>query len=276
MLMLVDFNKNNILLIVNCRIGFIGEEMLTLVGIGLHDEKDLTLRGIEAAKSADKVYIELYTSVWHGKSELEKIIGKDIVELKRADLEQHSDKLIEEAKTNNIVILIPGDPMIATTHSILIEAAKNAAIGANIIHNASIVSAIGETGLHIYKLGASATVPFLEKTGGKLPESVYNTLKMNRANGLHTLLLLDITPEKSMTANEAMKLMMAIEEQRKEDMFTGDTEVIVFARTGSGEDSAIAFGKVSELMAKDFGEPPMVLIVPGILHFSERDFLNSM
>jgi len=249
--------------------------MLTLVGIGLHDEKDLTLRGIEAAKQADKVYIELYTSVWHGKDELEKIIGKEITELKRADLEQHSDKIVEKAKASDVVILIPGDPMIATTHSILIEAAKKAGITANIIHNASIVSAIGETGLHIYKFGASVTVPFLEKTGGKLPESVYNTLKMNRANGLHTLLLLDITPEKSMTANEAMKLMMTIEKQRKEDVFTGDTEIVVFTRAGS-EIPSIVFGKVSDLVAKDFGKPPMVVIVPGILHFSEKDYLDIM
>jgi len=243
--------------------------MLTLIGIGLHDEKDLTLRGIDAAKSADKVYIEMYTSVWHGKSELENIIGKEIIELKRADLEQHSDKIVEEAKTSNVVILIPGDPMIATTHSILIEAAKKADIGANIIHNASIVSAVSETGLHIYKFGASATVPFLQKTGGKLPESVYNILKMNKANGLHTLLFLDITPEKCMTANEAMKLMLSIEEQRKEDVFTNDTEIIVFARAGS-DDPIIMFGKVDELVEKDFGKPPTVLIVPGILHFSEK------
>ena len=249
--------------------------MLTLVGIGLRDEKDLTLRGIDAAKQAEKVYIELYTSVWHGKSELENIIGKEIIELKRADLEQYSDKIIEEAKTSNVVILIPGDPMIATTHSILIEAAKKADIGANIIHNASIVSAVSETGLHIYKFGASATVPFLQKTGGKLPESVYNTLKMNRSNGLHTMLLLDITPEKCMTANEAMMLMLLIEEQRKEDVFTEETEIVVFARAG-GDNTEISFGKVSDLVTKDFGEPPMILIVPGILHFSEKDYLNAI
>ena len=249
--------------------------MLTLVGIGLHDEKDLTLRGVEAAKAADRVYIELYTSVWHGKERLEKVVGKPIVKLKRADMEQHAEKIVEEARKNDVAILIPGDPMIATTHSILIEQAKKAGIEARVIHNASIVSAVAETGLHIYKFGATATVPFREKTGGKLPESVYDTIRMNKANGLHTLLLLDITPEKSMTANEAISTLLAIEVQRNDGVFTDGTEVVVFARAGSDR-PLVAFGKVGEMKTKNFGEPPMVMVLPGILHFTEKEYLSGL
>ena len=249
---------------------------LSLIGIGLFDEKDLTRKGLEQAKKADKVFTELYTSKWHGSLEnLEKLINKKIQVLKRKDLEENSSQLLEQAKTKNIVIFVPGDPMIATTHITLIEQAKKNNVEVNIVHNASIVSAIGETGLHIYKFGATATVPFPEKTKGKLPESVYDVIKLNKKSGLHTLLLLDITPERCMIANEAMKLLLSIEEQRKEDMFTDDTKVVVFARAGSGE-SLIAFGKVREMKNKDFGEPPMVLIVPGILHFSEKDYLVTI
>ena len=249
--------------------------MITLVGLGLHDEKDLTLRGIEAAKAADSVYIELYTSVWKGKEALERVFGKPIKELVRADLEQRAGEIVAEAKTRDVVVLIPGDPMIATTHSILMDEAKGAGIEARIVHNASIVSAIAETGLHIYKFGATATVPFREKTGGRLPESVYDTIKMNKANGLHTLLLLDITPERSMTANEAMRTLLAIEEQRREGVFADDMDVVVFARAGSKK-PLIAFGKVNEMKAKKFGEPPMVVIVPGTLHFTEKEYLSGL
>lgn len=251
------------------------DNMLTLVGLGLSDEKDLTLRGIEAAKNADRIYIELYTSVWRGKDALEKIVGKRIEELKREDLEQKADKIVDEAKTKDIVVFVPGDPLIATTHTILVEQAKKCNITISIVHNASIVSAIAETGLHIYKFGAAATVPFPEKTKGKLPESVYDVIKLNKRAGLHTLLLLDITPERSMDANEAMKLLLGIEEQRKEGVFTNEAEVVVFARAGS-IDSKIVCGKVAELMEKDFGEPPMVIIVPGILHFTEREYLKQI
>lgn len=37
--------------------------MLYLVGLGLHDEKDVTVRGMEAIKGSDRVYLEAYTSI---------------------------------------------------------------------------------------------------------------------------------------------------------------------------------------------------------------------
>lgn len=37
--------------------------VLLLVGIGLFDEKDITLRGLEDIKRADRVYLENYTSI---------------------------------------------------------------------------------------------------------------------------------------------------------------------------------------------------------------------
>jgi diphthine synthase len=247
--------------------------MLTLVGLGLYDEKDVTLRGLKAAMAADAVYIELYTNAWRGKDGLEKIIGKKIIELMREDLEQHAAKIINEAKTKDVVLFVSGDPLIATTHSTILNDARNAGIETKVIHNASIVSAIGETGLHVYKFGATATVPFLEKTGNKLPESVYDVLKSNKAAGLHTLLLLDITPEKRMVPGEAIKILLELERKRGEKVFTEESDVVVFARAGAS-DSKIFFGKVEELEDADFGKPPMVLIVPGKLHFSEREYLE--
>ncbi len=247
--------------------------MLTIVGLGLWDERDLTLRAIDAAKQADKAYIELYTSKWHGAEKIKEIIGKDAVELKREDLEQNASKLVGEAKEKDVVLFVPGDPLVATTHLTILEAAKKAGVKTRVIHNSSIISAIAETGLHIYKFGSTATVPFPEKTKGKLPESVYDVLKLNKRAGLHTLLLLDITPERCMLPREAMQQLLAMEEQRKEGIFTNQTAVVIFARAGS-EDSEIVYGKVNELLEKDFGKPPMVIIVPGILHFTEKDYLK--
>ena len=37
--------------------------MLYLVGLGLGDAKDITVRGLEIVKKADKVYLEAYTSI---------------------------------------------------------------------------------------------------------------------------------------------------------------------------------------------------------------------
>jgi diphthamide biosynthesis methyltransferase len=38
-------------------------EMLYVIGLGLSDEKDITVRGLEAVKSCERVYLEAYTSI---------------------------------------------------------------------------------------------------------------------------------------------------------------------------------------------------------------------
>jgi diphthine synthase len=241
--------------------------------MGLRDEKDMTMRGIEAAKNADVVYAELYTGVWDGLDALENSIGKKIIRLQRESLEQKSDEIVDESVSKNVVILIPGDPLVATTHISLMDDAMANGVKTKVIHNSSIFSAVCETGLHVYKFGATATVPFSDRTGGKLPISTYETLARNRKAGLHTLLLLDLTPEKQMTPNEAIRTMLDVEDELKESMFTKDTRIVVFARAGS-DDSEITFGKVGELEMRAFGPSPMVIIVPGVMHFSESDYLS--
>ena len=60
---------------------FIFSCMLTLIGLGLWNKEDISVRGLNRAKNADKVYIELYTSKWHGNiKKLEEIINKKILD----------------------------------------------------------------------------------------------------------------------------------------------------------------------------------------------------
>jgi hypothetical protein len=45
--------------------------MLYLIGLGLADEKDITVKGLEVVKRANRVYLEAYTSILHcGKDNL--------------------------------------------------------------------------------------------------------------------------------------------------------------------------------------------------------------
>ena len=37
--------------------------MLYLVGLGLADETDITVKGLDVVKKADRVYLEAYTSI---------------------------------------------------------------------------------------------------------------------------------------------------------------------------------------------------------------------
>ncbi|MEM5853162.1 MAG: diphthine synthase [Candidatus Aenigmatarchaeota archaeon] len=249
--------------------------MLTLVGLGLCDEKDLSLRGLEEVNKADKVYLEIYTTFWFGDvKKLEELVNKEVKVLKRKDLEENSEKILEEAEGKNVVILVGGDPLVATTHSALILEAKKRNIKTKIIHNSSIFSAVAETGLHIYKFGPCVTIPFLEKTKGKLPESVYDVIKMNKARGLHTLCLLDIEADgnKIMDVREALEILIKIEESRRENVIDLNERIIVASRIGS-EESRIFYEEVRDLLKEEV-KKPAVLIIPGLLHFTEREFLK--
>ncbi|MBS3055704.1 MAG: diphthine synthase [Candidatus Aenigmarchaeota archaeon] len=248
---------------------------LSLVGLGLYDEKDLTIRGIEEAKNADEVFIDTYTGIWNGDlKKLEKIIGKKIQPLARKDLEENSSKLLQNVKKKKIAILVQGDPLVATTHSALILEARKMKIKTHVIHNSSIYSAVAESGLHLSRFGATVTIPFIERTGGKLPYSVYETIKMNKENGFHTLCLLDILIEekKFMTVQEAAKILVDLENQQNMDVIKLNDEILAAANIGSSK-SFFVKKKVSEFLKFKSSELPAVLIIPGKLHFSEKELL---
>lgn len=250
--------------------------MLYLIGLGLYDEGDITLNGIAAARKCDSVYLERYTSPWQGSAkELEKVIGKRMTELKRADLEERSGKIVSEAMDKDVAVLISGDPLVATTHSALITEASKKGIEVRVTHSSSVFSAIAETGLHIYRFGKTATVAYPEKNFH--PKTPYNVLIENLGNNAHTLLLLDVkAPAKRfMTVNEAIGIMLELESKEKKGAFRGTTECVGVARLGS-IDAFVRYGTAEGLRKIDFGPPPHVLIVPAELHFSEREYLESL
>jgi diphthine synthase len=251
--------------------------MLILAGLGLADEKDLTLRGLEEARRADRVYIELYTGKWHGNlRELERLIGKRIIELKRADLEEGSEKILKESERKRVLVFVQGDPLIVTAHNALLLDARKRGIETKVIHNASIISAIAEVGLHMQKFGPLITIPFLARTGGRAPRSTYDIIKENRERGLHTLCLLDVMAEEKryMTVNEGIKTLLRLERRFKGGVTNESTKIIVFARAGHKK-SAVVYGRMGELLERDFGELPAVLIIPGKLHFTEKASLED-
>ena len=114
---------------------------LYIIGIGLNDEKDITLKGLEAVKKCDFVYLESYTSKLQcSVSDLEKLYGKKIILADRELVEKNSDEILQKDK--DVAFLVIGDPMCATTHVDLMIRAKEKNIEVKVIHNASIVSAI--------------------------------------------------------------------------------------------------------------------------------------
>jgi diphthine synthase len=251
-----------------------GLKELVFVGLGLHDEKGISLSGLEEAKTADYVFIELYTSLLPDFSmkRLEASVGKDVHVVSRRNLEEENGALVlKAAEKGKTVFLVPGDPFIATTHVTLrIEAAKRG-IQTRIVHGASIISAIiGLSGLHNYKFGKTVTIPFPEN----FSETPYRVITQNKTLGLHTLCLLDLKVDEKrfLTIKEALAMLSQIEKKKKMQTITNETLAIGVARAGSNTPTLKA-DFVNELSKYDFGEPPMSLIFPGQLHFMEAEAL---
>jgi diphthine synthase len=252
---------------------------IVFVGLGLSDEKDVSLRGFKEIKSADVVFAEFYTSLIPNLSvkELEKLVGKKITVISRQVLEEECGQpLLEEAKKRKVAFLVPGDPLMATTHIDLRIRAEKQGIKTRIIHGASIASAaIGLSGLQNYKFGKSVTITF--PLGNVISETPYKTIIENQVMGLHTLCLLDMKAEKKryMTIKEGLQLLLAVEERKKKHAVTLNTLVVGIARAGSTT-PLVKAGYLGEIMDYNFGAPPHTLIFPSRLHFMEAEALITL
>ena len=248
---------------------------LYFIGLGLYDEGDITLKGLERARKCEKIFAEFYTSLLAGTrvEKIEELIGKPIKLLSREDVELNFERIVlKEAKDKDVAFLTAGDPMVATTHSDLRIRAKKMGVESYVIHAPSIYSAIAITGLQIYKFGKSATVAYPERNW--FPTSHYDVIRENRERGLHTMLFLDIKADQNryMTANEAMEILLQVEEMKGQGIFTPDTLIVVLARAGSLNPTLRA-GYVRDMIKEDFGKQPHVMVVPGRLHVVEAEYL---
>ena len=79
---------------------------LTFIGLGLYDENDISLKGLEEIKKSDHVYAEFYTSKLFGTSidTLEEKIGKPIISLGRNETEK-GDEILKTSIDKKVVFL---------------------------------------------------------------------------------------------------------------------------------------------------------------------------
>ncbi|MDH7516861.1 MAG: diphthine synthase [Candidatus Thermoplasmatota archaeon] len=247
---------------------------LTFVGLGLYDEKDISLKGLDEIKNCDKVYAEFYTAKLVGTDikKIEKTVGKNIEVLSRDETEK-GDIILDFAKNKKVVFLTCGDPMAATTHVDLRLRAASKGIETKIVHGSSIMTAVpGLLGLQNYKFGRTTTLVFPEKN--YFPISPYEVIRDNKKMGLHTLVLLDIQADKNrfMTANEGLELLLQMEKKQKENVLSEDSVVCVVAHAGSDKPLVVA-NSIVFLEKMDFGPPLHTIVVPGNLHFMEIESL---
>jgi diphthine synthase len=243
--------------------------MLNLIGLGIGDESGISMRGVEACRKSDEVYAELYTAEWRGDlAKLGRSIGKRIMVLDRHDLEDDSEKFVKRAKDKDISLLVPGDPLSATTHMNMLLDAKHGNIPFRVVHSSSIMTAVAETGLSVYNFGRTATVVGPKR--GYAPTSFYDAGVINKRNGMHTLFLLDV----DMDTGQGLEILLGIERKRKKGLIGPGVKAVAASGIGT-EKSVILYDSVRSLLRRPL-KPPAVIIIPGRLHFVEREWLGSL
>ncbi|MBI2549383.1 diphthine synthase [Candidatus Woesearchaeota archaeon] len=249
---------------------------LYLIGLGLYDENDISVRGRAIIKKCQHLYLEHYTSLLSCPVEkLEQVYGKSVKVANREMVEHHSrETILADAQKMDTAFLVVGDPLAATTHMSLYLEATAMGIPCIIVHNASVLTAVGITGLQIYKFGKVTSIPFSHEQ----VETPLRVLKDNLSLGLHTLFLLDLNLEekKFVTISDALTYILkqsSILKTGQKKIFTKQTKSIGCARLGS-DHPTIVYGTREELSTAPFGQPPYCLIVPGKLHFMEEEALE--
>ncbi|KAH8867042.1 Diphthine methyl ester synthase [Schistosoma japonicum] len=271
--------------------------MLYLIGVGLGSFSDLTIKGYDLLKKCDYVYFDNYTSIFSEEFSGLDIGGKCILPADREFVEQGSE-ILDQAKDHDVAFLVVGDPLGATTHS------ENK-ISYQIIHNASIITAVGCCGLHLYNFGATVSIPYWDEFSH--PESFYDKMMVNIRSGLHTLCLLDIKvkerslenilrdrkiyePPRFMSCCEAVHQLLEVMNSKADIQKIGTNVtstnpciVICLSRIGS-DDQKIVVSTIGDIdktyldsskYGFNFGGPPHCMIIPGIIHELELEFLSA-
>ncbi|WP_135364053.1 diphthine synthase [Halosimplex halophilum] len=246
--------------------------MLTFVGLGLYDERSVTVAGRDAIRSADRVVAEFYTSKLAGAAieDLEAAHDTEIEVRDRTGVEQSPGDILDDAADSDVVFCTAGDTMISTTHTDLRLRAHERGIETRVVHGTTAQAAASSlTGLQNYRFGKATTLPFERShAGDDLPGSVVDTVEGNRDRGLHTLVFLDIDA----ASDDYMRADRAA--ARLADAYE-DTLGVVVARAGS-PDPAVRADRLSTLAGESFGDPLHLLVVPGELHLMERDALAAL
>lgn len=232
--------------------------MLYLIGLGLN-KKGISRKALEIVKRCKKVYLENYTVEFpYSEIELKEVIGKKITPADRKFVE--SLKIVDKSKKMDVALLVYGSPLTATTHISLIQEAERCGVRYRVIHNASILDAVAETGLQLYKFGKTASMPEFEA------ESFIEIVKDNQKINAHSLILIDL-------GLEFGKALEKLENSAKKHKIEIN-KIIVCSRLGT--DKGRIFYDVLDNLKNKKIKTPYCIIIPSKLHFMEKEVLEEI
>ncbi len=239
--------------------------MLYLIGLGLNPG-GISKYGLAVAKKCKKVYFENYTVEFpYSIGELKEILGKKLIPADRKFIE--SFEIIGEAERMDVALLVYGSPLTATTHVALIQKSRQSKIRYKVIYNASILDAVAETGLQIYKFGKVASMPKWEEKKNFIPDSFMEIIKQNESIKAHSLVLVDI----------GLKFAEAIQQLKKASQkYNVKLKKIIVCQALETKKRKILYRNFTELEEFSGISPPYSFIIPSKLHFVEKEFLETI
>ncbi len=247
--------------------------MLYFIGLGV--EQSPTLQAIDTLKNCDKVFYESYTSpiVREGVLKILSDSSGKKIELVTREFVEDGKKILENARNSNVALISSGDPMIATTHQELRTRSVRERIETRIIHGSSVLcSLVGELGLHSYSFGKNVTM-----TKEPMQYTAYLTIYQNLLRGLHSSILLewDESNQFFLSPIAALSSLQEAEKDLKYGIISEDTLILTASEIGSDR---VRVGSMSlkESLDHEFGRPPHVIVIPGRLHFTEREALSAL
>jgi diphthine synthase len=249
--------------------------MLYLAGLGLCSN-DIPSSAVKLLGKTE-LYLERYTSFIPDDtlSFIKEQTGKAPTELKRADLEDGAKEFVARAKAKDITLLVGGDPLVATTHKIIINEAAKQGVSVSVVHAQSILSAaIGESGLDFYRFGQIITIPRWSEH--YKPVSFYEIIEGNAKRKLHSLLLLDYDAEtrSSLQPGEAVITLLQAESEYKMGIISSDTKILLLHNV-SLADKAIRYATLKEAQSIVFSIGPTLMIMPSALTDIEMETLRN-
>lgn len=247
--------------------------MLYIMGLGLRGVSSLTNEENYIIRNSSTIYFETYTSISPEStvSELERIYTRNI-ELADREFVEDGKQLIELSRNEDVVLIVTGDPLSATTHNQLRADAMDEGVEVEVIENASILSVVpGKIGLFPYRMGPPVSLPFLQDKFH--PKSVLEKIQANRDSGFHTILLLDLKDGRTMFPREAIEILLELEERHGQGVISGNTEVFSLSKV-SQKGERLIFDTAENILNYSEDLSPSVLVMPAELNHSEAHFAS--
>ena len=258
---------------------------LVLVGIGPGTVETMTTEAIEIAKAADFRRYEAYTALWPEDelANLVAIIGP-IEKVMRPEVE-NPEEILGLAKDNLVALLVVGDPLQATTHVDLQMQAAEQGIDCKIVHGISITNLVtGAIGLSNYKFGRQTTITY--PYNGWIATSPLEVIAVNRAQGLHTLALLDLDPtgagtgkQKPMKPRDAVVSLIAMVEKLVgvKDNLPNDS-VLEQLKVAAAESICTEIYAIPVVLCSDMGTPQQSIVTTDVagLQLEEGGRMNCL